>query len=124
MPKVAEMICSDPDMGGHYTIEGLTAQMTQRIESGTGRSYCIEVNGEIVAHTATYAETDGVAIVGGTIVKPGCGPEVYMRISNYAIQDLMGEGKAVYTFNIVKRMVYYHKRLHKEVAEYGKLTQE
>lgn len=121
--EIAALICSDEEIGGHYTIEGLEKQLAERIRTGTGRSYIIRQNGRIAAHSATYAEAEGIAVVGGTIIRPECRNEnYYMLLSNYMLQQLAKEGKTAYTFSLSDKMIRYHERLHTKCGEYGKLV--
>lgn len=121
--EIAELICSDDELGRHYTVEGLATQLRDRIGTGTGRSYIIRENGVIVAHTATYAEAEGIAVVSGTIIKPECrNKNYYILISNYMMEQLAKEGKTAYTFSISEKMIQYHDKLHAKCGEYGKLV--
>ncbi|MBE5884353.1 MAG: hypothetical protein E7291_08080 [Lachnospiraceae bacterium] len=121
--EIAELICADEEIGGHYTVENLSAQLAERIRTGTGRSYIIRENGVIVAHSATYAEAEGIAVVGGTIIKPECrNSNYYMVLSNYMLQQLVQEGKTAYTFSISDKMIRYHDMLHTKCGEYGKMV--
>lgn len=121
--EIAELICSDAEIGGHYTVENLAAQLAERIRTGTGRSYIIRENGAIVAHSATYAEAEGIAVVGGTIIKPECrNGNYYMVLSNYMLQQLAQEEKVAYTFSISDKMMRYHDMLHTKCGEYGKIV--
>lgn len=120
--EIAKLICLDEEIGGHYTVEGLTAQLVERIRTGTGRSYIIRENGVLMAHTATYAEAEGVAVVGGTIIRPEARNNNYfMLISNYMLQQLAKENKTAYVFSFSEKMVGYHNKLHTKCGEYGKL---
>lgn len=123
--EIAELICTDNEIGGHYTPEGLAAQLAERIDTRTGRSYIIRHAGKIVAHSATYAEADGIAVVGGTIIaeeyRTG---NYYILLSNYMLQQLEREQKKAYTFSLSEKMIHYHERLHTKCGEYGKLVRK
>lgn len=121
--EIAELVCLDEELGGHYTVKGLTAQLRERIRTKTGRSYIIRENGALAAHTATYAEADKIAVVSGTIIRPECrNKNYYMLISNYMMEQLAKEGKTAYTFSISEKMIQYHEKLHTKCGEYGKLV--
>lgn len=123
--EIAELICSDEEIGGHYTVEGLAMQLAERIKTESGRSYIIRSNGEIAAHSATYAEAEGVAVVGGTIIHPKYrNTNYYICLSNHVLQELAAEGKKVYTFATSEKMMRYHQMLHSKCGEYGKLTKK
>lgn len=121
--EIAELICSDKEIGGHYTPEGLAAQLAERINSGTGRSYIIRDKGKIAAHSATYAEAEGIAVVGGTIIAEEYrNSDYYMVLSNYMLQQLAEEEKKAYTFATSVKMIQYHCMLHTKCGEYGKMV--
>ena len=121
--EIARLICSDSEIGGHYTVEALTRQLKERICTRTGRSYIIRENGDIAAHSATYAEADKIAVVGGTIIKQEYrNLNYYMLLSNYMLQQLTAEGKKAYTFSITDKMIQYHEKMHTKCSEYGKLV--
>lgn len=120
--EIARLICSDEEIGGHYSIEDLKAQLAERIATGTGRSYIICDQGQIAAHSATYAEAEGIAVVGGTMIrKEYRKTDYYMLLSNYMLQELAAEGKKAYTFAASEKMICYHRMLHHKCGEYGKL---
>lgn len=120
--EIAELICSDEEIGGHYTIEGLTEQLKERIRTKTGRSYIIREDGILVAHSATYAEAEGAAVVGGTIIRlEARNTNYYILLSNYMIQQLARENKTAYTFSLSEKMIRYHSMMHTRCGEYGKL---
>ncbi len=122
-PEIASLICSDKEIGGHYTPDGLAAQLAERINTRTGRSYIIRDKGKIAAHSATYAEAEGIAVVGGTIIAEEYrNSDYYMVLSNYMLQQLEAEGKKAYTFSLSAKMIRYHGMLHTRCGEYGKLT--
>lgn len=121
--EIAKLICSDIEIGGHYTVDGLKKQLDERISSKTGRSYIIRDQGRLVAHTATYAETVDIAVVGGTIIAPDYrNTDCYIKLSNYMLQKLSEEGKKVYTFSIAEKMIRFHSLYHTKCGEYGKLV--
>lgn len=121
--EIAELICSDEEIGGHYTVDGLAAQLADRIRTKTGRSYIIREDGLLVAHSATYAEAEGVAVVGGTIIRPESrNTNHYILLSNYMIQQLSKEHKTAYTFSVSEKMIRYHGMMHTGCGEYGKLV--
>ncbi|MGN0375527.1 MAG: hypothetical protein ACI4EN_08515 [Butyrivibrio sp.] len=123
--EIAELICSDSMLGGHYTPENLANQLADRISTHTGRSYIIRDKGKIVAHSATYAEAEGIAVVSGTIIAPeyrNC--NYYMLLSNFMLQRLTAEKKKVYTFSLSHKMISYHERFHIRCGECGKLIKK
>jgi len=123
--EIAELICTDAEIGGHYTVANLSEQLAERIRTKTGRSYIIRENGRIVAHSATYAEAEGIAVVSGTIIKPEYRTgNYYMVLSNHMLRQLAKEEKVAYTFSISDKMIRYHNMLHTKCAEYGKMVKK
>lgn len=123
--EIAKLICMDEEFAANYTVEVLAKQLAERIRTGTGRSYIIRENGEIVAHTATFAEADGIGVVSGTIVKQDYrNSNYFLLISNYMAQQLKKEGKTAYIFAITDKMIRYHDMLHTRCGEYGKLVRK
>lgn len=124
-PEIAGLICTDKDIGGHYTPKVLAAQLAERINTRTGRSYIIREEGKIVAHSATYAEADGIAVVGGTIIAEEYrNNNYYILLSSYMLQQLANEEKKAYTFSLSEKMIHYHGRLHTKCGEYGKMVRK
>lgn len=120
--EIADLIQTDSDIGAHYTKETLVKQLVDRMESKTGRSCIMRENGKIVAHTATYAENNQVAVISGTVVHPDYRSSNYFLQITTALQGMLAEeGKKSYTFSVSEKMINYHRRLHRTCGEYGKL---
>lgn len=123
MDEIAALICSDEEIGGHYDVKVLSQQLQDRQRSGMGRNFVIRQNGTIIAHTATYAECENVAVTGGTIIsKAYRNSPCYSALSNKLLQELNKEQKRIYTFATSEKMIRYHTRMHSLCASYGKLT--
>ena len=120
--EIAALIQMDEDLGGHYSKETLIEQLIDRIMTKTGRSCILREDGAIIAHTATYAETNNIAIVSGTVVHPDYrNTDSFYKITTSIQSKLQQEGKKVYTFATSKKMIRYHKALHRICGEYGKM---
>lgn len=120
--EIAELICADKEIGTHYTVDNLSKQLRDRISTGTGRSYIVRRDGKVVAHTATYAEANDIAVVGGTIVDPDYRDRIlFSIISNEMLKKLSEKGIRAYAFSFSDKMVKYHDRVHTKCGEYGKL---
>lgn len=123
--EIAKLICMEPSFAIHYTVAVLAEQLAERIRTKTGRSYIIRENGKIIAHSATYAEQNEVAVVSGTIVHPEYrNTDYYLVLSNHMIEQLERESKKAYTFAVSDRMIRYHKIVHTECGRYGKLEKK
>lgn len=120
--EIAELICSDDTFRVNYKEDDLARQLAERIRTHTGRSVIIRMDGRIVAHDATFAEAEGVAVVSGLVIRSeyrglGC----YEAMVSYLGEQLMQEGKIPYAFAITDKTIRYHRAVYTECGEYGKL---
>ncbi len=124
LDEIAELICSDESLGGHYTVFQLREQLLTRMEEDFGRSYIIRQNGQIICHAATYAEVDNLAVISGVITHPDYrGKGLALELVTKLCEDLLSEGKWPHLF-------YYTKdseRLYKKIgfdspSNWGKLA--
>ncbi len=122
--EIARLVTADESIGSYYEIRDYADQLAERMRTGFGRSYVIREDGKIIAHIASYAEFDGLATTSGLIVDAEHRSGIYgAYLEKYLVEDLIGDGFAVYTF-IEKRL---RKKLlermgNRCVGEYGKLT--
>lgn len=121
--EIAELICSDDTFRDNYKVDNLARQLAERIQTHTGRSVIIRMDGRIIAHDATFAEAEGVAVVSGLVIRPeyrglGC----YEALASYLGGQLVKEGKTPYAFAISDKTVRYHRAVYTECGEYGKLV--
>ncbi len=121
--EIAELLCSDDTFRVNYKEEDLARQLAERIRTHTGRSVIIRMDGRIVAHDATFAEAEGVAVVSGLVIRPeyrglGC----YEALVSYLGDQLVNEGKIPYAFAITDKTIRYHRAVYTECGEYGKLV--
>ncbi len=68
--EIAQLICSDEGIGGHYTKELLTEQLVDRQKNYNCKNRVLIDDGRIVAHMGTYADYDDVAVLGGLVTDP------------------------------------------------------
>lgn len=64
--EIAELICSDESIGGHYKVAELEEQLLERMKSKN----CVNLilsDKKIIAHAATYADCNSIAVIGGVI---------------------------------------------------------
>lgn len=123
MQEMAELVCTDYEIGGHYEVQDLAKQFVERMQMGMGRNYYVKKDGVLQAHIATYAEDDKVAVTSGMVAKAdavpfGCGTILESNLVN----DLLHEGKRVFTFTTNPRRGKYLCAMGAETyAEYAKL---
>lgn len=125
MEEVASLICTDKNIGSHYTKENLTQQLSSRLQESMGRNYVIKDGSKIIAHYATYAETENVAVLGGLIVDPEYRGLGYAKLLHTSLSnDLIKEGKRVFLFCQEYVLNLYLKLGSKVVGKYGKMVLE
>lgn len=124
VPAIAHLLYMDDELKRGYTEKSLAQELADRIRTGMGRSYMIRDGSEIVAHNATYAESDKFVIMSGLMVHPDYRETEYADwITLRSTIEIEKEGKDRYFFVIKKRIIRWHKRMWGlVVAEYGKLT--
>lgn len=122
--EIAELLCTDEELGSVYTVETLTRELRDRIRTGMGRSYIIRQEGRIVAHNASYAECDLFVVISGLFVHPDYRDMDLLRwITLKTSLEFGREGKDQYFFALKNRIIRWHKRIGSTVvAEYGKLS--
>lgn len=121
--EIAEVMRTSEHWRKMYPVkEKLASQLAERIESGMGRSLVIRDKGRIIAHDATFAETDDIVVGSGLIVLD----EYADWMCNVALgvkmdQMLREEGKEKY-FHLsdFRRMKAFRKIGNTVVAETGK----
>lgn len=121
--EIAEMLCTDKEFGSNYTVEVLTKQLRDRMDKGLGRSYIVREQGRIVAHVATYAECDTIAVISGNFVSKEYSHTNYHEAINATMNgELHDEGKRIYAFATGKKMIRWLNYCIGESTKYGKLV--
>lgn len=126
LSEVAALICSNPEIGGHYRQEDLQQQLLERLQAGMGRHKVIRRNGRIVAHYATYAEMEDVAVEGGLITDPAWrGRGFGTKLVEALTAQLAEEGKQIFLFCTDAAIYPFYEQLGmSQCAEYGKVTEK
>ena len=63
--EIAHLVCSDEEIGQHYSPQLLASQLEERVSVQGCRSMVVRRNGRIVAHMSTYGESSSLAVLGG-----------------------------------------------------------
>lgn len=110
--EIAQLICSDEGVGGHYTPEELKEQLLSRLQEGMGRNYILKRDGKIVHHAATYAELENLAVISGVITSEdyrgkGIGTLAVRKLCD----DLLKEGKKPCLFYYTKQAEQFYQKL-------------
>ena len=124
MEEIARLICAEESIGKHYTESVLKEQLEKRYKDKIGRNYIIRIHGKIIAHYSTYAETNGLAILGGLVVDPIFRGNGYARLLHCYLSNLLAkEYKEIYLFCHDKYICNMYQRLGASISSrYGKLT--
>lgn len=124
MREIADLICMDHSFSLNYNPETLSLQLLERMRTNMGRNYVIRNNGKIIAHIATYAEEDKIAVTSGLIVHPDFRNYPYGTIlESYLVNRLWEENFEVYTFVTErKRVKWLHALKCEACGLYGKIT--
>lgn len=90
--EIAELICSDSKIGGHYDIHNFELQLIERMNFYNCRNVIILDNEKIVSHAATYADEAGVAIIGGVITDSiyrgrGFGKKCVLKLAEQLLKE-------------------------------------
>lgn len=123
--EVATLLCMEDGFGSIYQVDTLHKQLVERQQEKMGRNLIIrEEDGKIIAHIATYAECDNIAITSGLIVHPDHRKSIYGTALECAlVEELQSEQIRPFTFVIEKKRKRLLDALHNEcLGEYGRLT--
>lgn len=120
--EIAELICTDEGIGGHYRVEELEEQLIDRLTTKN----CVNIilkNKNIVAHAATYADCDDISVIGGVITDKnyrglGYGKIVVNDLTKY-IQD-SNKTPVLYCYN-ENTIKWYESLGWEKVSECAKL---
>lgn len=124
--EIAKLMFMSEEFRANNSLNILEKQLKDRISNKLGRSYIIEEDGQIVAHTAIYAECGNVAVESGLVVHPDYKKKFYgLIIHEYIKKVLAQEGKELYGLRYNESM---QKSAQKEkiqiMAECGRLIKK
>lgn len=121
-PGIAALMCSTPHWRKLYKEEKLASQLADRIRTGMGRSLIIRDGGRIVAHDATWAETDDIVMGSGLVVDENYLDRMYSIAMSVAMDRILREEHKEKYFHVsdAARMKMFRKMGHKLVGETGK----
>ncbi len=119
------MILSDQTFKNNYEIKTLEQQLSERIASAKGRSYVIKDAQKVIAHIATYAESEHVAVTSGMIVDKAYVNKGYSFLPRelYCQMTYWAKGKKVFTQVFDKKRAKLLESLGATYCgDYAKLT--
>lgn len=122
-PEIARLICSDEKIGGHYDVDNLANQLSNRLTSHNCRNVILRLNDKIISHAATYAEEKDMAIIGGVITLKdfrGCGYAKKCVVE--LVKCLLKENKVPLLFCYDDKTIFWYKSMGWNIiAECGSL---
>lgn len=124
MVEIAGLIYSDEFFHANYQVKVLEEQLRERFLTGMGRNIIIKQDEKIVAHIATYAEFENIAVTSGLIVHPDYRKSsLGFLIESFMVNELLKEDKLVYTFVLEPQRVALLNAIGAKIrGRYGKLT--
>lgn len=120
--EIADVMCSSEQWSRVYSKEKLAKQLADRMKTGMGRSLIIRDGNKIIAHDATFAETEDIVMGSGLIVLDEYVDRMYSAALGVAMDRMLeAEGKEKY-FHISDsgRLKGFKRMGNKIVAETGK----
>ena len=122
--QIARLIYDDEDIGRSYQFNELVKQLSERNRQGYGRNLVIKNDGTVIAHACTNAESDNVAVVAELLVRKEYRRRGYAsEIWRENCQQLLAEGKEVYSFYYTEESRNLHKHIgFFEVCEWTKIV--
>ena len=121
--EIAQLICSDQNIGGHYTVENLEKQLRNRMHRWDCINMIIRMEGKIVSHMATYANCDEFAVLGGLVTErthrgKGYGRQIISELTQKVTRD--GKRPILYCYD-KNTIRWYNSMNWKTVMHCGKL---
>lgn len=115
--EIAELICTDQNIGGHYTIDSLCEQLTDRMNNWNCKNLVIKEKDKIVSHMATYADLNNISVLGGLITSGEHRGKCYGRtvLLDLAI-SVIEEGKTPVIYCYDEELVKWYLSLGWKIA--------
>lgn len=109
--EIAELICSQENIGAHYTIDVLEEQLVDRMKNRGCKNVIIRKDNRIVSHMGVYADGRKIAVLGGLVTHPdyrgaGYGPIVLDNLAGLVIS----EGKKPILFCYEDKLIKWYRR--------------
>lgn len=123
IPEIVDLMLAEKSFEEQYREEELISQLEERFRTGMGRSMVVREHGKIVAHIGTFAETDNIAVISGSVVqKMYRNTDYYYILTETFVNLICGkEQKNAYYFVTNKRHIKYYEKIIGSYARYGKL---
>lgn len=124
IPEIVDLLLTEKEFGDYYTRTELIDQLEDRYHTKMGRSMVIRDDGKIVGHVATFAESEDIAIVSGSVIHKDYRNTDCFNILNNEFYDQLCriEQKDTYFFATGKRLITFFKKCLDVCGTYGKLA--
>ena len=110
--QIAELVCEDKSIGGHYSIPQLIKQFNERKENYNCKNLIIKNNNKVICHMGVYANSPKIAVLGGLITeKKYRGLGYGMKILNDLTQLVQIENKVPILYCYNKKIINWYKKL-------------
>ncbi|MCM1569581.1 MAG: GNAT family N-acetyltransferase [Roseburia sp.] len=122
--EIAKLICSQENIGAHYTTDILEEQLVDRMRNRGCKNIMIKRHNQIVSHMGIYADSREIAVLGGLVTHPDYRGAGYAHtvLGNLAGQ-VISEGKEPLLFCYEDKLVkWYQKQGWKVITRCAKLV--
>lgn len=126
LSQAAKLVCSDANIGAHYTVPQLTKQFEERMNY----SGCINVvykdKDKVVSHAATYADMEQFAIIGGIVTDSAYrGRGLAKHTTNFLVSILQKNNKLPIVYCYEQGLYNWYNRLGFQIkTNCGKLEKK
>lgn len=125
--EIAQLICSEKNIGAHYTPEILENQLVDRMKNWGCKNLIIRKNDRIVSHMATYADSKKIAVLSGLVTHPDYRGNGFGRIIlNNLARQVISEGKEpiLFCYGGGKLVKWYQRQGWEIITECTKLVKK
>lgn len=121
--RISELVCNaNSSNKSYYTVDQYFHQIYDRYVDKYCRNWICSLDGLIIGHIATYAETKDFAVVGGLAVDNNYrGRGIAKVLLSKAIDELKKEHKKVYAFCYEKNLYAFYSSISVAKYQYSKL---
>ncbi len=122
--EIAELICMDNSIGGHYESVNLKKQLEERSKNYGCISRIIISDNKIAAHMATYANNYPIAVLGGLITHPDYRNKGYGNaVLNDLTKDVINDGNRPLLYVYKEKLLQWYLSMGwKKVCDCAKIT--
>lgn len=110
--EISKLICSDKNIGGHYTWNQLADQFLERKRKYDCKNVIIKKNNEIICHMGVYANCKKISVLGGLITKEKYRGLGYGKnVLDYLTKLVQDENKVPVLYCYDENIINWYKKL-------------